>query len=847
MRALNSTASKTIAKVNSGKPSQRKKQSPAAEAQPYDQPAHAHGSRLALNVNPSSTARPRRPSSRQSALSSFSATSSSGNLSSTFKRLPSSEALRAKASRPTIITATVAKPSRAAPSSGANRNQNNNNTTTAASNPPTSQAKKPSSVTSSLSRSPHAARLPLNSRDQNAAQMTQKASSMSRNVKVTMPPDRSTNPTAAGRPTLPHLSASAARSSNRPPLTPKIAATKPTQAPSLAASAGNLSVRRTTARSTNGSVVSSRSTPQPPDDDQASFLGHNITPRSGKRQNRVDSANSTPGGTPDPGRLDAWDRDLRANYPSSPGGHHGEAPRRPVVAFSPGPSEPRMPAKHELHVDLDSKFFHASEIKPKESAQPKPTIAKTSNFLYASGLSAHSAESKASTAASFTSAPSPSSSQNDLSSKFIYANGTPDLKPGHATGSSRPGSVISINSKAASNRAPTSVPSGGLSNPQRSISPPKNGQQPYAAQLKSPNMPAATSRGPGALPPQLGPAPTLRRTSTGTSLSSHSRNGSAVMGEADLKGSFISSGPPSPLPLASPSQPPLTLASIIQAAEDFGDDESVDSQDDSHSEVQSPTKSTHSGDPVNDLVANARRERKVQDLQITNASLEAINRTLERQLRKQTSELRRFRRMSRAGRLSTLSGAESSGAVSDSVSGVDNADGLALSDLEEEVADELDGEEDQEEMLSDSDSASESASPSLMATRDARYGRKDEQQLQRDLSKHKELLIDSQKINQSIKRCLDWTEELIKEGRKALEYSIRPSDVVVPGPRVLNPADEEEHTQASINFDPDVPFEDTHVETDDDDTSEPERIMPLEPKLAGWKPDLEEEGAVATL
>ncbi|ETS74852.1 hypothetical protein PFICI_13336 [Pestalotiopsis fici W106-1] len=844
MRALNSTASKTIAKVNSGKPSQRKNQSPATEAQPYDQPAtHAHGSRLALNVNPSSTARPRRPSSRQSALSSFSATSSSGNLSSTFKRLPSSEALRAKASRPTIITATVAKPSRAAPISGANRNQNNKLTT--ASHPPTSQAKQPSSVTSRLSRSPHAARLPLNSRNQNAAQMTQKASSMSRNVKVTMPPDRSTNPTAAGRPTLPHLSASATRSSNRPPLTPKIAASKPTQAPSLAANAGNLSVRRTNARSTNGSTVSARSTPQPPDDDQASFLGHNITPRSGKRQSRVDSANSTPNGTPDPGRLDAWDRDLRVAYPSSPGGHHGEAARRPVVAFSPGPAEPRMPAKHELHVDLDSKFFHASDIKSNQSAQPKPTIAKSSNFLYASGLSAHSAESKPSTGGLYTSAPSATSSQNDLSSKFIYANGTPDLKPGPSTGSSRPGSVISVNSKAAPNRAPTSAPSGGLSNSQRSISPPKNGQQPYVAQLKSPNMPTATTRGQGTLPPQLGPAPTLRRTSTGTSLSSHSRNGSAVMGEADLKGSFISSGPPSPLPLASPSQPPLTLASIIQAAEDFGEDESVGSHDDSHSEVQSPTKSTHSGDPVNDLVANARRERKVQDLQITNASLEAINRTLERQLRKQTSELRRFRRMSRAGRLSTLSGAESSRAVSDSVSGVvEDVDGLPLSDLDEEVSDELEGEED-EEPFSDTDSASESVSPSLMATRDARYGRKDEQQLQRDLSKHKELLIDSQKINQSIKRCLDWTEELIKEGKKALEYSIRPSDVVVPGPRVLNPADEEEHTQASINFDQDAPFEDAHNETDDE-AIEPERIMPLEPRLAGWKPDSEAQGSVAT-
>lgn len=829
MRALNSTASKTIAKVNSGKPSQRK-QSPAAEAQPYDPPAaHAHGSRLALNVNsPSTATRPRRPSSRQSALSSFSA--SSGNLSSsTFKRLPSSEALRAKPSRPTIIAATVAKPARATPISGANRNQNNNNTTTTTtSRPPTNstQARPPSSVTSSLSRSPHPARNALKPRDQNAAQMTKKASSMSRNVKVTMPPDRSTNSTT-GRPTLPHLSASAARGSNRPPLTPKIATTKPLQAPGLtAANAATPSVRRTAARPANGSTLSARSTPQPPEDDHGSFIGLNVTPRSGKRQSRVDSANSTPNGTPDPGRLDGWDRDLRAAHPLSPGGIHAESARRPVVAFNTGSSEPRMPAKHEVHVDLDSKFFHASDIKPSHSAPPKqPTLAK--NF-YASGHSTNPAE-KPSTSASYTSAPSANSSQNDLSSKFIYANGTPDLKPGRAAGSSRPGSVISVNSKAPTSRAPTSAPHGGLSDLQRSISPAKNGQQPHVAQLKSSNMPATSNR---TLPPQLGPAPTLRRTSTGTSLSSHSRNGSALMGEADLKGSFISSGPPSPmLPLASPSQPPLTLASIIQAAEDFGEDEeSVGSHDDSHSEVASPTKSTHSGDPANDLVANARRERKVQDLQITNASLEAINRTLERQLRKQTSELRRFRRMSRAA----ISSAASSRVVSEAFpAGEDVA--LPLSDLDEEGSDDLENEDDEEEPLSDTDSASDAISPSL----DARYGRKDEQRLQRDLSKHKELLIDSQKINQSIKRCLDWTEELIKEGRKALEYNIRPSEVVVPGPRVLNPADEEEHTQASINFDPDTAFEDTHVESDNEEF-ESERIAPLEPKLAGWKPDPED-------
>jgi hypothetical protein len=74
------------------------------------------------------------------------------------------------------------------------------------------------------------------------------------------------------------------------------------------------------------------------------------------------------------------------------------------------------------------------------------------------------------------------------------------------------------------------------------------------------------------------------------------------------------------------------MASILQIAEDFDDEEEeeAESKDEgTQPDLQSPTKSSH-GEPVNDLVANARRERKVQDLEITNASLEAINRTLER-------------------------------------------------------------------------------------------------------------------------------------------------------------------------------------------------------------------------
>ena len=41
-------------------------------------------------------------------------------------------------------------------------------------------------------------------------------------------------------------------------------------------------------------------------------------------------------------------------------------------------------------------------------------------------------------------------------------------------------------------------------------------------------------------------------------------------------------------------------------------------------------------------------------------------------------------------------------------------------------------------------------------------------------------------MNQSLKRCLGWTEELINEGKKALEYHVRVSDVELGG-RVLAP------------------------------------------------------------
>lgn len=215
----------------------------------------------------------------------------------------------------------------------------------------------------------------------------------------------------------------------------------------------------------------------------------------------------------------------------------------------------------------------------------------------------------------------------------------------------------------------------------------------------------------------------------------------------------------------------------------------VDHDDDGSivSGLTSPKSATGSGsDPLNELVANARRERKVQDLQITNASLEAINRTLERQLRKQTNELRRYKRLSRAGRLSSANTAPSPRVVSESA--VDeNPEGplnkMNLSDLSEEDSESDQDDEDLEDSeLSESDSSgSGQMSPSTMAERDSKHRKRDEKRLQIDLSKHQQLLVDSQKMNQSLKRCLSWTEELIRDGKRALAYQVRVSEVDISG------------------------------------------------------------------
>lgn len=188
---------------------------------------------------------------------------------------------------------------------------------------------------------------------------------------------------------------------------------------------------------------------------------------------------------------------------------------------------------------------------------------------------------------------------------------------------------------------------------------------------------------------------------------------------------------------------------------------------------------------MNELAANARRERKVLDLEISNNSLLAINRSLEREMRKQKAELRRFRRMSRAGRFSA-----------DTISNLEEFSAIGVSELGDlsDMSEEEDAEEAESEDHSDSSFDESIMSDGALAERDEAHRLRDEKRLRLDLSKHRELLADSAKMNQSLKRCLNWTEELIKDGQKALAYQVRVSDVQLGG-RVLSSEEQPEADQ----------------------------------------------------
>jgi len=548
------------------------------------------------------------------------------------------------------------------------------------------------------------------------------------------------------------------------------------------------------------------------------FLNNNITPRSSSRKSRVDSAQSTPeGGTPRISRPNSAAGNGYGNRNIAVQGGGGQTfitaskSKSKSVVGSPGAGNSPLirsstfittglqSSEPPADRDIKSKFFRANEAR---SPELLPVPKKAAAFFYANGQQEESSGRP-------TVVPSPplsAVSARSGRSQFFHANGAevddiPPLSPTpHVSPSPKPLPVEVLQRAPAFFRPPSSE-NIHLSYRKGASQVIRPGNRVNALPLLSPpnlqiptTTPTARRRSGSAdtLGAQQG-TKSHNRTSSLSSIESppSSRKSSVAADNTNYCGlsplattwqaaSRSSGGSGSGS--STPSRPsggatgsPNPTSSTLQAPRSHNTtpDKAPASAPQQHAPAAQP--------PPSQLAADARRERKVLDLEISNSSLLAINRQLEREVRKQKAELRRFRRLTRAGRLS------GAGVLVESRGGEDGAEGRAASGngveedgggFDEDEVDEMD--EDEEDSTDDS-----SLSSAAVAERDERMLAKDSKRLQLDLSRHRELLVDSQKMNQALRRCMAWTEEMILEGKKALEYRVRVDEVKLGG-RVLD-------------------------------------------------------------
>ncbi|KAF2632778.1 hypothetical protein BU25DRAFT_382563 [Macroventuria anomochaeta] len=624
-----------------------------------------------------------------------------------------------------------------------------------------------------------------------------------------MPIDRSTPNNS--RPLMPTLASNRTAANGKTPVTPRLAL-----APSAPASSSSQTGR--TVRSANG-VAPRLAAPIKDDTTPAkSLLSTNITPRTTTRKSRVGvgSSSSTPNASPATTPI--------SSRPSSTVGfahrEHGSAQSGPVInANHSAPTGPRprstvgsnshnvtptprlplssvynhTPPETSQAKDGSPMFFHANSIKsPKEQAPPqRPPQKKPAVFFHANGDEANSPRGPA--------VPSPPSSaassavgRPQLGSKFLHADSTPEVRSPPMLSPPIVAAIPDLPPNPAAPQGPAV----------RAPSPTKDwGHLSYrkgASQIMRPNLHTRNS----ALSVLSGISVTeeldssRRRSSVTSSLSRPGHYKSASLSSidsvADLRrvpsheahattpsptyhGSRVVSNSSSVADNIAPTPSPLAISQNALPSPGLA----------------SPTKAAGGQsalEMMNELAANARRERKVLDLEISNSSLLAINRSLEKEMRKQKAELKRFRRMSRAGRFSI----DAITSTLDTFPAKRTSDLSDMSEVEEDEGEEVPSEEELESSESSFDeSVLENGD---QAERDEAYRLKDEKRLQLDLAKHRGLLMDSQKMNESLKRCLGWTDQLIKDAQKALDYKVNVSDVRLGGRVLVTGDDEEEDT-----------------------------------------------------
>ena len=532
------------------------------------------------------------------------------------------------------------------------------------------------------------------------------------------------------------------------------------------------------------------------------FLSSNITPRSGSRKARAETASPTYNFTP-----------TREPYVSRSTTPYSEAGRgtgnarphselglgitnatsgsraRTVLSDGPGSlvSSNRNSSTADDVVSTESdpenvpKFFHANEIKATLPSRPTserllPQIPSPEHTQFTNGTVANDRGSL------LGRTPTP----DELRPKFFYANNRNDTKTPPAK---------AINSNNASRPQLQTIYSANMAtSPPRASSPLKEEVLPRKPSLSKPSPRRHTrlvSNGGSEIksPPYAAEKVDLARrssmsTSRGTRTSTHVRSPSVpTTAPSQSRRSSLTMSDGSPVKRA--------RTTSLNANGDFPHSVNPPSITNElpgspiASRPMSPVKQAATGqskiDQMNELAANARRERKVLDLEISNSSLLAINRTLEREMRKQSAELRRFRRLSRSGRMSI---APSSRSVSGRMSSLSEADAVTDSD---DLVSSSSEEDDATDLHSNISSNSTASHPLSFTSRAARTRFKDPRKVELDLAGHRVLLADFQKLNISIKRCLAHSELLISSGKRALEYHVQVTKFDKPSARVLTP------------------------------------------------------------
>ncbi|KAL3469421.1 hypothetical protein BJX99DRAFT_241327 [Aspergillus californicus] len=526
------------------------------------------------------------------------------------------------------------------------------------------------------------------------------------------------------KPLTPTLSAAFTRAS-KSPLTPKLAN------PSIRAP------KRLAPPSDHPASTPSKQGPEPP------YLYANVTPRSGSRSSRRDGPVLSPGIAPTNG-LHSPQSFVQASQVQGPS----------TRAYRPDRSPIRMAGKLEPARTTRAKTLTAdlNTLPRPHSSSEIPT--SSPRFFHASDARSASGSSDADTRSRV-------STKSASPATFVYANGKEEAQSSEDTarrrssGLSRP-AVVARPTASPRIKSPQLNPSPGFSDNISQIAPQLDDFPDICSPMHSPPSSSVLPR----------PVPLI----------SHTKATSLDMGRSTPQQTLKEGLRPSPFIIstadaADESIAPNPIPPLRPRILSNGSTTSLDSQNDG---LQSPVKSDNAGSGP---VLSARVERKILDLEISNSSLLAINKTLEREMRKQNAELRRFRRLSRSGRLSVAPSRSATGNLS-ITSEIDEGTSELSSNLSH---DEMSDQSDEESLPDESSLGTES-----IVDDDGQQTARDEKRFFTDLAKHQDLLADSQKMNQSLKRCLGWTEELIKEAKKALEYNVQVSDIQLGG-RVLSP------------------------------------------------------------